>query len=393
LLDSPSNFSIAPWFQGGSSGLNIISTTELAPDGTNTAYKFSYKSQYALTGQYITLIPGETYTVSVYAKSAVDMAIVFNDIPYTGAWTFTNYDLHFGVVEQGPSGTISTSITAENNGFYRCSATFIAPANKPNAQLNFFLGGYNGDDWTGSTMTLWGPKLEIGSVVTPYQNFGGVTLKGHTPPPTIVTDGLVLHYDFSDINCYSGGVTINDLSTANNEGSVVNDAGAISQGSDSTVSYFIWSTSAGDTYAGSSIQTASQNTYNDFTIVFQPDFTANGIIGLFAVETDKSVRFGANGIGGWGIANPGNNDDWSANTPTTYYINGQASNTPVAGWNIMGGARNNSWNMPNGLLIGTSDYTNRHFQGKIALVLMYNRALTEQEQLQNYNALKARFGL
>jgi hypothetical protein len=226
----------------------------------------------------------------------------------------------------------------------------------------------------------------------------GVTLKGHTPPPTIVTDGLVLHYDFSNPACYSGGTLtgtgITDLSTATNNGTIVNDVSAIVGGSDVYGNDFItWQTSAGDTYAGSSIQTASQNTYNDFTIVFQPDFTANGIIGLFAVETDKSVRFGANGIGGWGIANPGNNDDWSANTPTTYYINGQVSNTPVAGWNIMGGARNNSWNMPNGLLIGTSDYTNRHFQGKIALVLMYNRALTEQEQLQNYNSLKARFGL
>jgi hypothetical protein len=227
----------------------------------------------------------------------------------------------------------------------------------------------------------------------------GVVLDaGYTPPPpgpTIVTDGLVLHYDFSDINCYGISFSaITDLSTAANNGTIVNDAGAIVGGSDFRGNTFItWQTSAGDTYVGSSIHTTSPNTYTDFTIVFQPDFTANGIIGLFAVETDKSVRFGANGIGGWGIANPGNNDDWSANTPTTYYINGQVSNTPVAGWNIMGGARtNNSWTMPNGLLIGTSDYVNRHFQGQIALVLMYNRVLTQQEHLQNYNFLKARFG-
>ena len=225
----------------------------------------------------------------------------------------------------------------------------------------------------------------------------GVVLNaGYTPPPpgpTIVTDGLVLHYDFSDINCYSGGVTINDLSTANNEGSVVNDAGHISYVSSGTNSYFNWQTSAGNTYVGSSIHTASQNTYTDFTIVFQPDLTANGIIGLFAVETDKSVRFGASGSD-WQAFNSGDGNDWAYPSPTTYYINGQVSNSPVAGWNIMGGARtNNDWTMPNGLFIGTSNYANRHFQGQIALVLMYNRALTEQEQLQNYTALKARFGL
>ena len=73
----------------------------------------------------------------------------------------------------------------------------------------------------------------------------GVVLDaGYTPPPTIITDGLVLHYDFSDPACYIDGVTINDLSTANNEGSIVNDAGAISYVS-STTSYFNWSTSAG----------------------------------------------------------------------------------------------------------------------------------------------------
>jgi hypothetical protein len=128
--------------------------------------------------------------------------------------------------------------------------------------------------------------------------------------------------------------------------------------------------------------------------VFQPDFTANGLIGLFGVEADKSVRFGANGIGGWAVNNPGDGNDWAYPNPATYYINGQVSNSPVAGWNIMGGARtNNDWTMPNGMFIGTSVYAHRHFQGQIALVLMYNRALTQEEQLQNYNALKARFGL
>ena len=35
----------------------------------------------------------------------------------------------------------------------------------------------------------------------------------------------------------------------------------------------------------------------------------------------------------------------------------------------------------------------RAFQGKIAFVLFYDKILTAAEQLQNYNALKSRFGL
>jgi hypothetical protein len=231
----------------------------------------------------------------------------------------------------------------------------------------------------------------------------GVTLRGHTPPPPpipIVTDGLVLHYDFSNPACYSGGTTngtgITDLSTAANNGTIINDFGAIVTGTIGSNTYIGWQTNAGDSYVGSSIHTSLSNTSTDFTIVFQPNFTATvtGIVGLFAVEADKSVRFSFY-AGGWAANNPGDINDWAGeSTGTNYYINGQVSDIPVAGWNIMGGARtNNAWTMPNGMYIGTSNYPGRHFQGQIALVLMYNRALTEAEQLQNYAALKERFGL
>ena len=247
----------------------------------------------------------------------------------------------------------------------------------------------------------WAGGLNMSITLRRAQTIGnGVTMRGNTPPPpppTIVTAGLVLHYDFSNPACYSGGTTngtgITDLSTATNNGTIINDFSAIVSGTIGSNTYIGWQTNAGDSYIGSSIHTASQNTYTDFTIVFQPDFTASGIVGLFGVEADKSVRFSYY-AGGWAVNNPGDGNDWAYPNPATYYINGQVSNNPVAGWNIMGGARtNNTWTMPNGLYIGTSVYAHRHFQGQIALVLMYNRALTEAEQLQNYAALRARFGL
>jgi hypothetical protein len=60
----------------------------------------------------------------------------------------------------------------------------------------------------------------------------------------------------------------------------------------------------------------------------------------------------------------------------------------------MGGATTNpAFSGPTQLYVGTSGYENRNMQGKIAVVLMYDRTLTAQEQLQNYNVLKTRFGL
>jgi hypothetical protein len=177
---------------------------------------------------------------------------------------------------------------------------------------------------------------------------------------------------------------------------VVNDYSAISYVADGQTSYFNWSTNVGGSGSnsfGGSINTTLPNVYQDFTMVFQPDFTAGGIVGLFCVPGDKSLRVYNNG---WEIPNPGNGDDYAVGgvPPTTFYVNGQISNQAIPGWNIIGGeATNSNFLTSNQLYIGTSGYENRNMQGKIAVVLMYNRALTQEEQLQNFNYYKSRFGL
>jgi hypothetical protein len=227
----------------------------------------------------------------------------------------------------------------------------------------------------------------------------GITLGPGTsvkvPVLPLTTDGLVLHYDFSNPTCYSGGVTVNDLSTANNEGSVVNAYGHISYVSSGTSSYFNWDSNSGgngvNSFGGSIWTTLATNVYRDFTIILQPDFTMGGIGGIFGVPGDKSLRVYDPP---WAMANPGNGDDWASGTATTFYVNGQASNQLLSGWNIIGGANTNPvFLTPKQLYIGTSGYGNRHMQGKIAVVLMYNRVLTQQEHLVNYNYYKLRFGL
>ena len=222
----------------------------------------------------------------------------------------------------------------------------------------------------------------------------GVTVKVPTLPLT--TDGLVLHYDFSNPTCYTSGVTINDLSTVANEGTVVNAYGHISYVSSGTNSYFNWDSNSGGSDAnsfGSSIWTTSTNVYRDFTIILQPDFTMGGMGGVLCVPGDKSLRVYNNG---WAFPNPDNDDGWAAGSfgATTFYVNGQASNQLLTGWNIIGGANTNpAFLTPKQLYIGTSGYGNRHMQGKIAVVLMYNRVLTQEEHLVNYNHYKLRFGL
>jgi len=213
----------------------------------------------------------------------------------------------------------------------------------------------------------------------------------------IVTNGLVLALDAADKNSYPGtGTAWNDLSGQNAHGTIVGSIAFVNRGAQS---YFNFATANDSNYISS---TVSQN-YLDFTAVILPDFTynnANTIAGLIGTNTaaslaDSSLRFGnVNGTGPWNIPNAGNVNDW-ASTSTTYYRNGTVSNTLVSGWNILGGYRTNQSPFPANFsyYLGSSAYTARGFQGRIACMYMYNRQLSANEQLQNYNALKSRFGL
>jgi hypothetical protein len=221
----------------------------------------------------------------------------------------------------------------------------------------------------------------------------GVTLRGHTPPPPIVTDGLIAHLDAGITASYPGSqsATWFDISGQGADASLNGTVGFVNSG---TSSYFIFD---GDS-ANCMTSSLSQN-YQDCTLVFQPDFSynvgdANLAYGL-GVDADRTMRFGdANGVGPWTIQNPNNNGDWAYTTATNYYINGTVipgAGNLVNSWYILGAARTNQWG--NFAYSWGNGYYTRGYKGKLAVILLYNRVLTEAEQLQNYAALRARFGL
>jgi hypothetical protein len=215
-----------------------------------------------------------------------------------------------------------------------------------------------------------------------------------------VTNGLVLALDAANPKSYPGsGTTWTDLSGQQAHGTI---NGSVSFVSDGPRSYFNFATASDSNYISS---TVSQS-YLDFTMVFQPDFTlSNGaqLSGLIATSSaatssDKSLRFrNVNGTGPWGTpGNPGDGNDWANPTATSYYVNSTVSNTLVSGWNIFGGYRTNQGaNFPANFsyFLGSSGYNYRGFQGKIAAVYMYNRQLSSDEQRQNFNALRGRYGI
>lgn len=217
---------------------------------------------------------------------------------------------------------------------------------------------------------------------------------GHSPK--IVMSGLVVCLDAANPRSYSGsGTTVTDLS-GNGNNATIN--GSVSYVAAGAASYFNWAAQANSDY----IYCTNSISYVDITIVFYPDFTLNsqaslvGLISSSTPNTDKSLRFGsANGTGPWTVRNPGNTDDW-ASTTTTFYLNGSSGATQlVTGWNIFGGYRTNQSNyaLSSAYYLGSSGYNSRGFKGRIAACYLYNRQLTAAEQLQNFYALRGRYGI
>lgn len=227
---------------------------------------------------------------------------------------------------------------------------------------------------------------------------------GHYFNPNIVTDGLILSLDASNVRSYPGsGTIIYDLSGRDAHGTINGTVPFVGAGSSS---YWNFATAASTKYISSTLS----QPYVDCTIVFYPDFSlvsnAN-LVGLIAASndatgTDKSMRFSnANGTGPWTVISGGtiNTDDWGY-ASTTYYINGVAVSHGASlnsGWNVLGAYRTNQSAFPSSFsyFLGAEGFIGsvRDFQGRIALCLMYNRQLTAAEHAKNYNALRKRFGL
>ncbi len=227
--------------------------------------------------------------------------------------------------------------------------------------------------------------------------------------PQIVRNGLVLCLDAANRRSYpTTGTTWTDLSGGNNNATLINGA-------------------TFNTSNGGSIQFDGVNDYatvSDITGVtdfsntdnytvsfwFNPDTgnsTQDGILEKWATSGGYpyAIRFGISGndfgIGVWnGSQNPGAGpfnltlNSWQlitvvfhhSITQLNVYYNGiQIDSQPLS---ISGTITNSS-----PLYIMSRPQISSYSKGNIANLSIYNRALSETEVLQNYNATKSRFGL
>jgi hypothetical protein len=414
----------------------VVSKTALAPDGSYTALQLAFNLIYAVTQQGSTtpsaplpLIPGQYYTASVYAKlngGARYVAIVTSN-------GFANYDLINGSLAGVGAPATNYTITPAPNGFYRCTLTWPAINND---NVGIWLGGYNGSDFTGNTMTIWGPQVELGNVATTYvttdlnrtvisnsafksDNTSTTYTKGFIDEVTGVPplNGNIISVDPSKIESYPGsGLTLYNLANTNNSGTFTSVTSDYPKYRD-IIGY--GSSIAFDGVDGS-INFPNVNLQQDFTLEFWVkqekfysfSFAGHGIgspnqglhiwwnnynsirFGMYANDTDFYPTISS----GWNhfVFTYQNSSPWTKQgfqngvylNPSVAYASAQylGTGTPFRLGTIYGSGT--TYNV-DGLGIGT----NAIAKGEFGQFNFYNRVLSNAEILNNYNFQRTKYGV
>jgi hypothetical protein len=210
----------------------------------------------------------------------------------------------------------------------------------------------------------------------------------------IVTNGLVLNVDAGFTPSYSqSGTTWYDMSSSGNNGTLINGPTFNSSNGGSIVfdgvdDYVVFSQVPSLTnqltmecwFFLNAVQFQSQNR-----------LISNG--DSYVIYLDNStLSFYMESQGGY-IRSAGNSflNSWNHivatynSTSRAIYINGVLKTTSNA-----------SGNVPNGNILNIGAYQNQSIytiNGRMPIMRIYNKGLTDSEVLQNYNAQKGRFGL
>jgi hypothetical protein len=225
--------------------------------------------------------------------------------------------------------------------------------------------------------------------------------------PNIVTDGLVLHLDAANVKSYvSGSTTWNDISRGGNNGTLINGPTFNSANGGSIVfdgvnDFVNLGTTIDNslTWTMNSWFNTTLNTNDHRSLIGNSGTSPTGVGKFMGITNDGSqyrkpwtivYNSGGNQLILYGtttiIANTWYNMTVThSGTEINMYLNGTLNRTPTT---ISGYSPSN-----NITSIGLQRAIFWPFPGTISQTQIYNRALSAQEVLQNYNTTKTRFGL
>jgi hypothetical protein len=231
--------------------------------------------------------------------------------------------------------------------------------------------------------------------------------------PNIVINGLVLYLDAANPKSYiSGSTTWNDISRSGNNGTLINGPTYSSDNGGSIVFDGIddYVTNIGTTSTFSFIQNTAVFTLN---VWVKPSILGTAM--YFMGNND-----GTTGSKGFYLGKLSNDRLWLAVTygvsgqfvisyqPSNYFTDTNWVNVTVSSNGSeataykngvqFGSSSSTIINFSTGdsqrtLAVGRVNNLGSYWNGNIATAQIYNRALSASEVLQNYNAIKSRFGI
>jgi hypothetical protein len=217
--------------------------------------------------------------------------------------------------------------------------------------------------------------------------------------PKIVTDGLVLCLDAGNSKSYPGsGTTWTDLSRNSNNGTLTNGptfnstngGNIVFDGVDDYVSTTRTSTTSFTWVAWFRTNVVSSGFKNilsvrtpSYMLMLMDDDTSNmGFWASDTLTTGPSLNMTGISVNVWYHATFVREGNSITNGYKTY-LNGS----------FRGSANTGTWSSSDPIIIGGRTDATQFFNGNIAAIQIYNRALSAAEILQNYNATKGRYKL
>jgi hypothetical protein len=219
---------------------------------------------------------------------------------------------------------------------------------------------------------------------------------GHSP--SIITSGLTLLSDAGNTRSYPGsGTNWFDLSGNGNTGTLTNGPTYSSSNGGSIV------------FDGTDdIVTTSLSATLSFTwsVWFKTNVLASGYRNIISVPTAAYMLMlldiSTNNMGFWSSDGMGGGSLGVTSLSTNTWYNAvlvREGNSISNGYKaylnseFKGSANTSTWSIANTISFGGRTDASQYLNGNIAQVTIYNTALNQDQVLQNFNALRGRFGI
>ena len=340
-----------------------------APDGTTTAIKFDTTGGNGGSYQYFNTTSGDTYTFSIHLKYlSGDTTIFFGSDggSASGALSCNMSNGTFGTT----FGTISNSGSVYvGNGWYRFYFSITAGAGVSMPMVIYSVYGS-----TSASFLAWGPQVQKTTTVGEYV------------PTTNAIVGSVQVYDLT-ANKYNGTLTNGVSYNSSNNGYFTFDGtddyidfgspAALDLYSQFTLSTW-FKTSNASSYQTVFARGRGNSQWNGYEIGINSGYARVTAENAAGTATTFDLQIGLN------VAdNIWHNVVFTFNGTTgSIYIDGVVRNTNTG--SFTSSSLNN--------YIGRRNLA-AYFNGSIGKVSAYNRSLAAAEVLQNFNAIRGRYGI